>query len=66
MMKALMAAPLQGWFSDFVTALRTPWLQPAVVPESATLLPFQLRGREIGNRAPTPVGQNVVNSDSRH
>src|SRR6476661_4716487 len=45
MMKALEAAPLQAWFSDFVTALRTPSLVPEVVPESATLLPFQRRSR---------------------
>jgi trehalose 6-phosphate synthase len=66
MMKALMAAPLQGWFSDFVTALRTPALEPAVVPETATLLPFQLRNREIPARTAAPASQNLVNSDSRH
>ena len=66
MMKALIAAPLQGWFSDFVTALRAPSLELAVVPESATLLPFQPRRRETGNRAATPGGQNLVNGDSRH
>ena len=66
MMKALVAAPLQGWFSDFVTALRTPCLEPAVVPQGATLLPFQLRRREIGARTAAPAGQNLVNGDSRH
>jgi trehalose 6-phosphate synthase len=66
MIKALMAAPLQGWFSDFVTALRTPCLEPVVVRESATLLPFQLRTREIGSRTAAPTGQNLVNGDSRH
>ncbi|MEA2983778.1 MAG: trehalose 6-phosphate synthase [Alphaproteobacteria bacterium] len=66
MMKALIAAPLQAWFSDFVTALRMPYPEPAVVPESATLLPFQLRRREIGNRTAASAGQNLVNGDSRH
>jgi trehalose-6-phosphate synthase len=65
MMKVLMAAPLQGWFSDFVTALRTPCLEPVAVPESATLLPFQLRTRET-SRTAAPAGQNLVNGDSRH
>jgi trehalose 6-phosphate synthase len=69
MMKALRAAPLQAWFSDFVTALCTPALEPQTVPESATLLPFQLRSREAGVRTLRPViktGQNLVNGDSRH
>jgi trehalose 6-phosphate synthase len=66
MMKALMAAPLQGWFSDFVTALRAPCLEPVAVPESATLLPFPLRSREIGGRTAPPAGQNLVNGDPRH
>jgi trehalose 6-phosphate synthase len=70
MMDALIASPLQGWFSDFVTALRTPVLEPEAVPETATLLPFQLRSREIVGRTRVPVaaaaGQNLVNSDSRH
>jgi trehalose 6-phosphate synthase len=50
MMSALMAAPLQAWFSDFVTALSTPCLELAVVPETAALLPFQLRSHETGGR----------------
>ena len=67
MMKALMAAPLQGWFSDFVTALRTPCLEPAAAaPETANLLPFQLRSREMGGRAAAQPGKNLVNSESRH
>jgi trehalose 6-phosphate synthase len=32
MMQALEASPLQGWFSDFVTALQTPCPEPEVVP----------------------------------
>jgi trehalose 6-phosphate synthase len=69
MMDALIASPLQGWFSDFVTALRAPLMEPEVVPETATLLPFQLRSREItGRLLPLAVkaGQNLVNTDSRH
>jgi trehalose 6-phosphate synthase len=69
MMKALEAAPLQAWFSDFVTALCTPSLEPQVVPETATLLPFQLRSRETGGRTlrqAANVGQNLVNGDPRH
>lgn len=69
MMKALVAAPLQGWFSDFVTALRTPNIGHEVGGESASLLPFHLRPRESG-RASTPVtqptNQNRVIGDSRH
>lgn len=69
MMKSLEAAPLQGWFSDFVTALRTPYVEAELVPESANLLPFQLRSREAGVRPlmqSTKVVQNLVNRDSRH
>jgi trehalose 6-phosphate synthase len=69
MMKALEAAPLQAWFSDFVTALRTPSLVPDAVPEACTLLPFQPRARETGARTlrqAASTGQNLVNGDSRH
>jgi trehalose 6-phosphate synthase len=69
MMKALEAAPLQAWFSDFVSALRTPSLVPDAVPEACTLLPFQPRARETGGRTLRPAasaGQNLVNGDSRH
>jgi trehalose 6-phosphate synthase len=69
MMKALEAAPLQAWFSDFVTALRSPSLVPEVVPETATLLPFQLRARETGGRTlrqAANASQNLVNGESRH
>ena len=68
MMKALQAAPLQAWFSDFVAALCTPSLEPQTVPETATLLPFQLRSREASGRPLRPViaGQNLVNGESRH
>ena len=67
MMKALIAAPLQGWFTDFVTALRAPGLETEVVPETATLLSFQLRAREAGGRAvAVKAGQNLVNTDYRH
>jgi hypothetical protein len=68
-MKALEAAPLQAWFSDFVSALRTPSLVPDAVPEACTLLPFQPRARETGGRTLRPAasaGQNLVNGDSRH
>jgi hypothetical protein len=66
MIKALVAAPLQGWFTDFVTALRTPSLMDAE-PESATLLSFQPRSRQTGGRAVVQAtGQNLVNGDSRH
>jgi trehalose 6-phosphate synthase len=67
MMKALVAAPLQGWFSDFVTALCAPSLAPEIVPETATLLAFQPRraGRPLAPLAPI-AGQNLVNGDSRH
>lgn len=47
MMKALEAAPLQGWFSDFVAALRAPCLEPEAVPEMAALLSFQPRSRDV-------------------
>ncbi len=66
MMKALMAAPLQGWFADFVTALRTPCLEPEAARETENLLPFQLRSREVGGRAVAQAGKNLVNTDSRH
>lgn len=62
MLKALIAAPLQGWFTDFVTALTKPQVEE---PESATLLSFQPRGRKAGSRA-LASGQNLVNGDSRH
>jgi trehalose 6-phosphate synthase len=70
MMKALVAAPLQGWFSDFVVALRAPCLGPGIVPETATLLPFQVRSRAMAGPALRSLtakpGQNLANSDSRH
>jgi len=69
MMQALIAAPLQGWFADFVTALRSPAREPEMVPETANLLSFHLRSRQIGSRPLRPAskaGQNLVNSDSRH
>jgi trehalose 6-phosphate synthase len=69
MMSALVAAPLQAWFSDFVTALQTPCLELGVVPETAALLSFQPRNREQGGRTLKQVvkaGQNLVNGDSRH
>jgi len=65
MMKALEAAPLQAWFTDFVTALRSPNLEPELVPETATLLQFHLRGREPGSRVAV-AGQNLVKGDTRH
>jgi trehalose-6-phosphate synthase len=68
MMKALIAAPLQGWFSDFATALRAPAVEAVVEVESATLLSFQRRIGEATSRAITTgkAGQNIVNGDSRH
>jgi trehalose 6-phosphate synthase len=69
MMKALTDAPLQGWFSDFVTALRTPDVAHDAVADTATLLPFHLRRREPGRAVTSvtvPTVQNRVNGDSRH
>ena len=70
MMKTLEAAPLQGWFEDFVTALRTPSLQIETIPGTATLHPLQFRSRDRGERTSIAtgikVGQNIVNRDSRH
>ena len=68
LMKALEAAPLQAWFSDFVTALRAPAMEPEVFPETANLLPFQPRNREAGgrNRQAANAVQNLVNRDSRY
>src|SRR5262249_877146 len=66
MMEARVAAPLEGWFMDFATALRTPYGK-ADVSEAAALLPFQVRSREVGGRAvAVPNGQKLVNGDSRH
>ena len=70
MMEALIASPLQGWFSDFVTALRAPSLAPEIAPETATLLPFPVRSRENPAPAQVPLAasaiQNLVNGRSRH
>ena len=67
-MKALIAAPLQGWFTDFVTALRMP-VPDLAAPETATLLTFQPRGRQGGGlkvMQGSKSGQNLVNGDPRH
>jgi trehalose 6-phosphate synthase len=69
MMTALEAAPLQGWFADFVTALRAPVLDLEAAAESATLLKFQPRVRQAGGLTllqGSKSGQNLVNSDPRH
>jgi trehalose 6-phosphate synthase len=47
MMQALEAAPLQGWFADFVTALRTPCLEPETVPETVALHSYRPRSRNL-------------------
>jgi trehalose 6-phosphate synthase len=66
MMKALVSAPLQGWFTDFVTALRAPSLEADVEAETS-LLSFQRRTHEAGGRAiSVKAGQNLVNTGSRH
>jgi trehalose 6-phosphate synthase len=69
MMTALEAAPLQGWFADFVTALRAPVPELEAAAESATLLTFQPRVRQAGGLTllqGSKSGQNLVNSDPRH
>src|SRR5262249_16002206 len=67
MMEALVAAPLEGWFLDFVAALRTPYVKPEAMPEGAALLSFPRRSREAGGRpVGASTGQNLVNGDSRH
>ena len=69
MMKALEAAPLQGWFADFITALRAPAPDLEAAPESATLLTVPPRTRQAGGlkvMQGSKSGQNLVNSDPRH